>query len=206
MLQYSSGLGFATVQHLARHGVKVYLAARSEARAMAAIDKLHAEGLKPGNGTIEWLELDLSDPRKAKSSAEVFLAREKRLDILGASFSFEQGCTSTLPILIVHTLSTLYSQHGWSVRCPIRLSGVLFQQADSEYLGAEDRMRLALTVRIHACIGFRRRHADFEVGVLDLMVVKSVRAVLPSACSFAHRSSMLAATSGLWHLLVPYYR
>lgn len=79
----SSGIGYATVQHLARQGAKVYIGARSEERAKAAIERLRAEGLQPRNGELEWLELDLSDPRKAKASAEAFLAKEKQLDILG---------------------------------------------------------------------------------------------------------------------------
>ncbi|KAI0646449.1 NAD-P-binding protein [Trametes meyenii] len=78
----NSGIGYSTVQHLARHGAKVYIGARSEERAKAAIERLRAEGLQPGNGELEWLELDLSDPRKAKQSAETFLSKEKRLDVL----------------------------------------------------------------------------------------------------------------------------
>ncbi|EIW55471.1 NAD-P-binding protein [Trametes versicolor FP-101664 SS1] len=78
----NSGIGYATVQHLARQGAKVYIGARSEERAKAAIERLRAEGLQPRNGELEWLELDLSDPRKAKASAEAFLAKEKQLDIL----------------------------------------------------------------------------------------------------------------------------
>ncbi|KAI0372109.1 NAD-P-binding protein [Pilatotrama ljubarskyi] len=78
----NSGIGFSTVQHLVRHGAKVYIGARSEERAKAAIERLRAEGLEPGKGDLEWLELDLGDPRKAKQSAEAFLTKEKRLDIL----------------------------------------------------------------------------------------------------------------------------
>ena len=71
------------MQHLARRGAKVYIGARSEERVKAAIERLHAEGLEPGNGELDWFQLDLSDPRKAKEGAEAFLAKEKRLDILG---------------------------------------------------------------------------------------------------------------------------
>ena len=63
----------------------MYIGARSEERAKAAIERLRAEGLQPGNGELEWLPLDLSDLRKTKESAEAFLAKEKRLDILGRS-------------------------------------------------------------------------------------------------------------------------
>ena len=80
----SSGIGYHTVQQLARKGAKVYIAWRSEARVKAAIERLRAEGLEPGNGAIEWLQLDLGDPRKVKESAEKFAEKETRLDVLGA--------------------------------------------------------------------------------------------------------------------------
>ncbi|KAI0336796.1 NAD-P-binding protein [Cubamyces sp. BRFM 1775] len=78
----NSGIGYATVQHLARRGAKVYIGARSEERAKAAIERLRAEGLQPGNGELDWFQLDLGDPRKAKEGAEAFLAKEQRLNIL----------------------------------------------------------------------------------------------------------------------------
>ncbi|EIW62631.1 NAD-P-binding protein [Trametes versicolor FP-101664 SS1] len=91
----NSGIGYATVQILARHGAKVYIGARSEERAKAAIERLRAEGLQPGNGELEWLALDLSDPRKTKESAEIFLSKETRLDILGRSFAADVPRTSS---------------------------------------------------------------------------------------------------------------
>ena len=72
------------MQQLARRGAKVYMAARSEARAAAAIARLRPEGLAPGNGEVVWHALDLGDPRSAKASAEAFAAKEGRLDVLGA--------------------------------------------------------------------------------------------------------------------------
>ena len=83
--EYSTGIGLATVRHLARAGAKVYLAARNESRATGAIAQLEHEGLGPGNGEVLWLKLDLSDPRDAKKAAGEFMARETRLDILGSS-------------------------------------------------------------------------------------------------------------------------
>ena len=62
----------------------MYMAARNEAKAMEAIEELRAEGFEPGNGEVDWLKLDLSDPREAKKAAEAFMEREKRLDVLGA--------------------------------------------------------------------------------------------------------------------------
>ncbi|THU77463.1 NAD(P)-binding protein [Dendrothele bispora CBS 962.96] len=78
----SSGIGFAALQHLVRLGAKVYMTARSEERAKSAIERLEKEGKEPGNGEVLWHELDLVDPRKAKASAEKFMEKEERLDIL----------------------------------------------------------------------------------------------------------------------------
>lgn len=61
----------------------MYMAGRNQERGKAAIDRLKKEGLEPGNGEVVWLELELSDPRKAKSAAEEFRKVEKRLDVLG---------------------------------------------------------------------------------------------------------------------------
>ncbi|KAJ3492202.1 hypothetical protein NLI96_g135 [Meripilus lineatus] len=78
----NSGIGYATIQQLARRGAKVYMAARNEEKARAAIEKLKDEGLGPGYGEVLWVKLDLSDPRKAKAAAEEFKKLEGRLDVL----------------------------------------------------------------------------------------------------------------------------
>lgn len=78
----SSGLGLETVKALARNGAKVYLTSRNRQRGLDAIERIKAAGLSPGNGEIELLELDLAAPKLAKTAAEDFLKREKRLDIL----------------------------------------------------------------------------------------------------------------------------
>ncbi|KAL1939678.1 hypothetical protein VTO73DRAFT_9711 [Trametes versicolor] len=78
----NSGIGYAIIRHLARHGAKVYMAARNEQRAKAAIEHLQVEGLGPGNGEVLWHKLDLSDPRNVKQAAEEFMKREERLDVL----------------------------------------------------------------------------------------------------------------------------
>ncbi|KZS87631.1 NAD-P-binding protein [Sistotremastrum niveocremeum HHB9708] len=77
-----AGIGYATVQLLVRQGAKVYIAARNESKVTGAIALLESEGLGPGNGTLQYLNLDLSDPRNGKKSAEIFSAKEERLDIL----------------------------------------------------------------------------------------------------------------------------
>jgi len=70
------------VKGLARNGAKVYLAARNRQKGLDAIERIKAAGLSPGNGQVELLELDLAAPKLAKTAAEEFLKREKRLDIL----------------------------------------------------------------------------------------------------------------------------
>ena len=78
---YSAGIGFTAIKHLAKRGAKVYLGARSEEKAKAAIERLTAEGI--GSGQVHHLNLDLSDPKLAKAAAEDFLTKETRLDVLG---------------------------------------------------------------------------------------------------------------------------
>jgi NAD(P)-dependent dehydrogenase (short-subunit alcohol dehydrogenase family) len=96
-LNNSTGVGYATVQMLARNGARVcavyesfrsicsmlqvYMAARDEGRATEAIKQLQAENIN--DGSVHWLKLDLSDPRAARRAANEFLEKEQRLDILG---------------------------------------------------------------------------------------------------------------------------
>lgn len=63
-------------------GAKVYMATRDEERAKEALARVEREGREPGLGQVIWHELDLKDPRDAKTSAERFMEKETRLDIL----------------------------------------------------------------------------------------------------------------------------
>ncbi|KAF4615754.1 hypothetical protein D9613_012425 [Agrocybe pediades] len=83
------GLGYHTVYFLACKGAKVYMGARSEQKALDAIHQLEADGVP--KGSVEWLDLDLSDPRVAKKAAERFLEKEKRLDILVNNAGISSG-------------------------------------------------------------------------------------------------------------------
>ncbi|KAF7977330.1 hypothetical protein HWV62_4109 [Athelia sp. TMB] len=78
----NSGIGYQTVKQLAQRGAKVYMGARSESKATAAIQRLHDEGLGDRAGEIVWLDLDLTYPSKAKAAAQYILSHEQRLDIL----------------------------------------------------------------------------------------------------------------------------
>ena len=60
---------------------KIYLAARSEEKANQAIEEI--KGLSPNStGELVFLKLDLDDLEGIKASAESFLAKETKLDIL----------------------------------------------------------------------------------------------------------------------------
>ncbi|TCD65451.1 hypothetical protein EIP91_002664 [Steccherinum ochraceum] len=78
----NTGIGYASVKQFVRGGAKVYLGARSEAKANDAIARLHDELGQELRGSVEYLHVDLSDPKLAKEAAEGFLAREGRLDVL----------------------------------------------------------------------------------------------------------------------------
>lgn len=58
------------------------MGARSEAKAKEAIEKMKKEGLGPGNGEIEWLEVDLSEVGKARKAAERMLKKGEKVDYL----------------------------------------------------------------------------------------------------------------------------
>lgn len=77
----STGIGYHTVKFLARKGATVYLGARNEAKARAAMAELEKDGI--GRGQVVFLNVNFSDPRWAKAAAEEFLTKESRLDILG---------------------------------------------------------------------------------------------------------------------------
>jgi NAD(P)-dependent dehydrogenase (short-subunit alcohol dehydrogenase family) len=79
----SAGIGYATTVELARHGAKVYLASRSKAKALAAIELIHTEnpGIRAEN--LIWLPLDLMDLDSVVKAADTFMQQEDKLDILG---------------------------------------------------------------------------------------------------------------------------
>jgi NAD(P)-dependent dehydrogenase (short-subunit alcohol dehydrogenase family) len=57
------------------------MAARNESKAVAAITQLETEGL--GDGSVHYLNCDISDLHNIKKAVQNFLRLETRLDILG---------------------------------------------------------------------------------------------------------------------------
>ncbi|KAJ7100925.1 NAD(P)-binding protein [Mycena belliarum] len=74
----NTGIGYQTVKQLLLKNATVYLAARTPDKAAAAIKQLEEETKR----TAVFLQLDLADLRSVRTAAEVFLAKETRLDIL----------------------------------------------------------------------------------------------------------------------------
>ncbi|KAL7932824.1 NAD(P)-binding protein [Trichoderma chlorosporum] len=78
----NSGIGLQTVKQLALHGAKVYLGARSEARAKEAIDSILSENKAINKDNIIWLPLDLSKLSNIVEATQLLSSWENRLDIL----------------------------------------------------------------------------------------------------------------------------
>ncbi|KAF5350745.1 hypothetical protein D9758_010401 [Tetrapyrgos nigripes] len=74
----NTGIGKETLKALLEHNAKVYLAARNQAKAEAAIEDIRQ---KTGKEAI-WLKLDLSDLKSVKAAAEEFGRKEKELHVL----------------------------------------------------------------------------------------------------------------------------
>lgn len=74
----NTGVGFQVASILYAHNAKVYVGARSESKALAAIDSIKREHPK-SQGKLEWLHINLSDLSTIKASAEDFMSREDKL-------------------------------------------------------------------------------------------------------------------------------
>ena len=77
----TSGLGRLLIGILYQRNAKVYIAARSETKAYAAIDEIKREH-PDSTGELVYLHLDLNDLTTIKASADKFLSKESRLDVL----------------------------------------------------------------------------------------------------------------------------
>ena len=76
----NNGLGKASIEQLALHNpAKIYMGARTESKAIAAIESI--KKVAP-EANIIFLELDLASFASIKSAADKFIAENTRLDIL----------------------------------------------------------------------------------------------------------------------------
>ena len=84
----SRGIGIPTVALLAKAGAKVYLTARTEASAQAAIEGIYSEHKGIAQGLIVPLPLELEDLASVFAASALVLQAEKKLDILSTSRLF----------------------------------------------------------------------------------------------------------------------
>lgn len=77
----SSGVGEQLAQILYSHNAKVYLAARSAEKAANAMESIKTN-FPNSKGSLVYLHLDLDDLSTIKNSANEFLSRESKLDVL----------------------------------------------------------------------------------------------------------------------------
>ncbi|OCL04451.1 NAD(P)-binding protein [Glonium stellatum] len=79
----ASGVGFELATILFHAGGKVYIAGRSESNAQQSIDKIKSGTHDISSvGELEHLHLELDDLSTIKSSAETFMKKEPKLDVL----------------------------------------------------------------------------------------------------------------------------
>jgi retinol dehydrogenase-12 len=77
----ASGVGFELAKMLYAKGGTVYIAARSDKRAMDAIAKIKTE-IPKSTGTLMAMVIDLADLATIRPAVEAFLGQENRLDVL----------------------------------------------------------------------------------------------------------------------------
>jgi retinol dehydrogenase-12 len=77
----ASGLGFLLTKFLYQVNGTVYIAGRSQEAGAKAIERIKSQCLD-SKGRLEFLHLDLADLSSTKKSADEFLGRERRLDVL----------------------------------------------------------------------------------------------------------------------------
>jgi NAD(P)-dependent dehydrogenase (short-subunit alcohol dehydrogenase family) len=75
----NTGIGYETALDLFQKGAKVYVATRSEERALNAIERMKAED---GTGELIYGHLDLASLASVKAFAEKVIASESSLDLL----------------------------------------------------------------------------------------------------------------------------
>ncbi|KAL3663995.1 hypothetical protein V7S43_010882 [Phytophthora oleae] len=79
----NSGLGYETALQLALKGAHVVLACRDEAKGLEAAAKLNELiGTETGRGSVQFLQLDVSDLNSVRSFAEAFTKAHDCLDLL----------------------------------------------------------------------------------------------------------------------------
>lgn len=94
-----AGVGFELSRILYAHNAIVYVAGRSEAKALLAIDAIKV-ATPNSAGRLEFLQVDLSNLKTVKPGVEGFISKERRLDVLinnaGVRYANANGKTMTI--------------------------------------------------------------------------------------------------------------
>ncbi|TQS33788.1 hypothetical protein Golomagni_05855 [Golovinomyces magnicellulatus] len=77
----NTGVGKELAQILYLKNAKVYVAARSEAKGLQAIEDIKSQ-VPTSSGQLVFLSLDLADLTSVKNAAQEFISQESRLDVL----------------------------------------------------------------------------------------------------------------------------
>ena len=79
-------MGKEIVRHLALHNAKVYMATRTESRALSSIQELEKDHPEfKERAAIVFLPIDLTNLASCQAAARTFLEKEERLDMLSAA-------------------------------------------------------------------------------------------------------------------------
>ncbi|KAL6304124.1 NAD-P-binding protein [Sparassis latifolia] len=175
----NSGIGYAALQHLARRGAKVYMGARNPDRAKAAIERMQAEGLGPGNGQVLYVNVDFTELTVAKQSAENFMQLETRLLVPYAkSHNDIQDIVMVnylSPTTFIRTLMPLLKQTAAEPNSDVRIVEV----------SSDGHETVAKTVRF-------RNIDDFNVslGASDPMLARHLRYCLSKLMGILHMKEL----------------
>ena len=128
----SSGVGKELSQVLYAHDANVYVAARSKERAGQVVGEIRAS-FPASKGELVYLHLDLEDLSAIKASAEEFLDKEDRLDVLWSNAAVmntpagsktKQGYNCSLGLVILcRSCSRSCLRLSWSRRLRLHREG-----------------------------------------------------------------------------------
>jgi len=106
----NKGIGFEVVRQLRRERFHVFLGARNQEAGKAAAEKLNEEGGNAGNGQVNFLRIDISDPVSIRAAVEDFGKQSDRLDALvnnaGILLDDDKDILATTPEIFEATLRT----------------------------------------------------------------------------------------------------
>jgi NAD(P)-dependent dehydrogenase (short-subunit alcohol dehydrogenase family) len=120
----SGGLGKELATILYQRNAKIYIAARSTTKALTTIDEIKRRHPN-SSGELMHLHLDLDDLTTIKKSADEFLAKETRLDVLwnnagvmvppqgsktAQGYELQLGTNNLAPFLFTHHLLPLLKE------------------------------------------------------------------------------------------------